>query len=131
MRYVLILIIGLMAAPLQAQESSPADIITRQFDAFRQGDIGRAFTFASPELQRYFGNARNFGLMVQHGYAMVLNPDRTRMLELREEGGRTIQRVEVIDAKGVLHLLDYDMIETENGWRINGVSFVPAPPMAV
>ena len=130
MRFVLILCLGLWSAPVMAQDS-PADIITRQFDAFRQGDMAGAFAFASPGLQRFFGDAMHFGLMVQHGYAMVLNPDQTRMLALRQEDGKTIQRVEVIDAKGVLHLLDYHMIETENGWRINGVSFVPAPPLAV
>jgi len=27
--------------------------------------------------------------------------------------------------------LDYDMVETEEGWKINGVEFVKAPPMAV
>jgi hypothetical protein len=31
------------------------------------------------------------------------------------------------DAQGALHLLDYQMIETANGWQINGVTLLPAP----
>ena len=40
------------------------------------------------------------------------------------------QRVEILDGKGTLYLLDYDMIRTEEGWKINGVRFVESPPLA-
>jgi hypothetical protein len=35
-----------------------------------------------------------------------------------------VQRVEVIDQAGTAHYLGYQMIETENGWRINGVQIL-------
>jgi hypothetical protein len=38
-----------------------------------------------------------------------------------------VQRVEVIDQSGTAHYLGYQMIETENGWRINGVQILRAP----
>ncbi|WP_407492030.1 DUF4864 domain-containing protein [Pseudooceanicola sp. MF1-13] len=125
------LCLTLSAAPTFAQTNAPSDVITNQFDAFRDGDLPRAFSYASPMLQRYFRTPQNFGFMVQHGYSMVIDPDQMRMLDAREEGERVIQRVEVIDRKGVVHLLDYEMVETEDGWKINGVEFVKAPPMAV
>jgi hypothetical protein len=36
----------------------------------------------------------------------------------------------VTDGKGMIHLFDYEMIETETGWKINGVRFIESPPMA-
>lgn len=125
------LFFGLLALPSAAQDAAPRDVITNQLEAFRAGDMDRAFSYASPMLQRYFQTPQNFGAMVRGGYSMVLDHDQTRMLDAREEGARIIQRVEVIDRKGVVHLLDYEMIETEEGWKINGVEFVKAPPMAV
>ena len=61
---------------------------------------------------------------------MVRDPGKVRMLDLREEGGRILQRVEILDSKGTLYLLDYEMIEGDDGWKINGVQFVAAPPLA-
>lgn len=124
------LVLAFSALPVAAQDGGPGDVITRQFEAFRQGDMEAAFSHASPTLKRIFGSSQTFGSMVRQGYPMVLNPDQMRLLDLREEGARLVQRVEVIDRKGVVHLLDYDMVETEMGWKINGVQFVQAPPVA-
>ena len=41
------------------------------------------------------------------------------------------QRVMITDAAGRTHLLDYEMIETPEGWQINGVSLLPAPETGV
>lgn len=131
MRVVIALCLLMLAPPLAAQELGPSSVIAKQFEAFRQGDLERAFSYASPNLQRYFGNSSNFGSVVSQGYGMVLNPDQTRMLDLRKEGARLIQRVEVIDRKGVVYLMDYELIETEDGWKINGVEFAKSPPVAV
>ncbi|EAQ01747.1 hypothetical protein OB2597_14926 [Pseudooceanicola batsensis HTCC2597] len=124
--------LALMLAVPQAlaQGAGPAETIARQFEAFRADDLDAAFSHASPMIRGIFRTPGNFGMMVRNGYPMVRNPGEVRMLDLREEGGRTIQRVEIIDGKGRVHLLDYDMIETGNGWKINGVRFVEAPPLA-
>jgi len=39
--------------------------------------------------------------------------------------------VQVRDAQGGLHQLDYNMIETESGWQINGVQMVVMPGVGV
>lgn len=114
----------------RAGEGDPGQIVTRQFDAFRVDDLDRAYSYASPMIQRYYGSAGGFGLMVERSYPMVRDPGKVRMLDLREEGGRILQRVEILDSKGTLYLLDYEMIEGDDGWKINGVQFVAAPPLA-
>jgi hypothetical protein len=120
-----------LAAPAAAQEqlAPNPDIeatISGQFNAFVANDVNTAWTFASPNIQRLFGSPENFGRMVQQGYPMVWNPGSVEFIDLQEFGGVVVQRVEVIDQAGTAHVLGYAMIETENGWRINGVQILQA-----
>jgi Domain of unknown function (DUF4864) len=50
-----------------------------------------------------------------------------QMLDLREVAGALYQRVLVRDAEGRGFMLDYQMVETPDGWRINGVDLLPQP----
>lgn len=101
--------------------------ISSQMDAFLARDVDEAFSFASPNIQGLFGSAENFGRMVENGYPMVWTPSEVDFIDLQSLGGLIVQRVEVIDAAGQRHWLGYAMIETENGWRINGVQILQAP----
>jgi hypothetical protein len=65
--------------------------------------------------------------MVQQGYPMVWDNADVRFLDLRDVAGFVWQKVMIRDAQGALHLLDYQMIETADGWQINGVTLLPAP----
>lgn len=119
-----------LAAPLPAQEAASgaiAGVIRDQIEAFQADDFDTAFTFASPMIQGMFRDADNFGAMVQNGYPMVHRPDGVRFLELSDEGGVPRQKVMIRDGAGALHMLEYEMIETEAGWRINGVRFLRMP----
>ena len=42
-------------------------------------------------------------------------------------GGALWQRVRITDQAGHGHVLDYQMIETPDGWLINGVRLLPEP----
>lgn len=111
-----------------AQDSDAIeDVIGNQLDAFNDRNIDEAWQYASPNIKRLFGNSGNFGMMVQQGYPMVWDNADVRFLELRYVAGNLWQKVMVRDAQGGLHVLDYQMIETENGWQINGVQLLPAP----
>lgn len=111
-----------------AQDSDAIeDVIGNQLDAFNDRNIDEAWQYASPNIKRLFGNSGNFGMMVQQGYPMVWDNADVRFLELRDVAGNLWQKVMVRDAQGGLHVLDYQMIETENGWQINGVQLLPAP----
>jgi hypothetical protein len=96
-------------------------VISDQMAALRDDDYERAFTYASPSIQRVFRDAERFGRMVRDGYPMVRRPSGVRFTALDERAGRIVQTLVITDEGGALHVLDYEMIETERGWEINGV----------
>lgn len=126
---VLMLLLAGMALPRpgMAGDEGITRTIERQLDAFMRDDFAAAFEFASPAIQGLFRTPENFGLMVQTGYPMVWRHASVRYLDLREEAGALWQRVEITDAAGRVHLLDYQMVRGANGWRINGVQVLRAP----
>ncbi len=120
-----------LATPVSAQDAASGDairgVISSQLEAFRAGDVPAAWAHASPTIKRLFGSEQNFAVMVERSYPMVWEPGDVQFLELREIGGKQWQKVMVKDANNVFHILDYEMIETESGWQIDGVQLLPAP----
>lgn len=133
MRRVLFAIVFALAAlPASAQVVLEPDpgieaTIRSQFDAFAARDVEGAWQFASPNIQRIFRTPENFGRMVQQGYPMVWDPSDVRFLDLQAFAGLIVQRVEVTDRSGRIHVLGYAMVRTGEGWQINGVQILPAP----
>ena len=123
----LALMLGLAGAA-HAQSDEIEATIGAQLDAFKADDFETAFTYASPNIRRLFQTPDNFGRMVQGGYPMVWRPAEVTFLDLGETGGLLFQRVQIRDGEGRLHFLEYQMIETEDGWKINGVRILQAPP---
>lgn len=130
MRYVLGAVIGIWAmvssAVAQANDAIEG-VIGSQLQAFNDRDLDQAWRYASPMIKRVFQNQQAFGMMVENGYPMVWNNRDIRFLELREIAGQQWQKVMIKDAAGGLYILDYEMIETPDGWQINGVTVLPAP----
>ena len=120
-----ILIAGATLA--QDAQSAITATIQSQIDAFLTDDFDTAFSYASPNIKRMFGTSEQFGMMVWQGYPMVWRPGAVRYLELEEKGGGLFQKVLITDGQGVPHLLEYQMIETADGWQINGVRILEAP----
>lgn len=132
MRSIILALVAsiLLALPLRAEEPrNPAieGVIQSQIEAFLADDFETAFTFASPNIQGLFGTPERFGMMVRQGYPMVWRPADVQYLELAEIGGQTWQRVMITDQAGAVHMLGYQMIETGEGWQINGVRILQAP----
>ena len=117
----------LMALGAIAQQAEIEGTISSQLEAFKVDDFDRAFTFATPSLQELFQNPQNFERMVTGGYPMVWRPGEVRFLELEEVGDAMFQKVQITDAKGMMHLLLYRMEETADGWRIGGVQILKMP----
>ncbi len=116
---------------VQVQDRPIQEVINGQIDAFLMDDFAAAFSFASPSIRQFFGNSENFGAMVRQGFPMVWRPADVRFLKLRERGGRVLQDVMIRDGAGVFHVLEYQMVPGENGWQINGVRLLEAPPVGV
>ncbi len=115
------------AALAQDAQDGITATIQSQIDAFRADDFETAFSFASPTIKGIFGNSDRFGSMVRQGYPMVWRPGSVRYLELEERGAGAFQKVLITDMQGVPHVLEYQMIETPDGWQINGVRILEAP----
>jgi len=111
----------------ELQNTEIENVIGDQITAFQADDFERAFEFASPNIKGIFGTPERFGRMVQNGFPMVWRPSSVRYLELREIAGRLYQKVVVEDGDGQYHVLDYEMLETADGWQINGVQLLRAP----
>ncbi len=127
---ILGLILGLwltVTAAFAQDNDAIEGVIGSQLEAFNSRDIDTAWTFASPNIKRLFGSPDNFATMVEQGYPMVWNNAEVRFLELREIRGNLWKKIMLRDAQGGLHILDYQMVETADGWQINGVQLLPAP----
>jgi len=127
---VLVFLLGLWMAGTSAlaQDADAIEgVIENQLEAFNNRDISEAWRYASPNIKRLFGSPYTFGMMVQKGYPMVWDNADVQFLELRDLRGTLWQKVMVRDARGGLHVLDYQMVETADGWQINGVQLLPAP----
>lgn len=129
--FVVIFAVWAWMMPAIAQDSSAIeDVISQQLQAFNDRDVETAWGFASPMIQGMFGNPGRFGSMVQQGYPMVWDNRDADFLELEDQAGVLKQRVLIRDVEGKGWLLLYTMIETADGWKINGVQVVPAPELS-
>ncbi len=129
-----LVILALIAMPIAAfgqSASTPADgiqnAIQGQMNAFSEGDVATAWSYASPTIQSMFGDQERFGAMVESGYPMVWQPGQVSYLELRRHGPWLLQTVQVIDQAGRPHYLGYQMVQIGGEWRINGVSLLDPP----
>ena len=122
-------VLALFIAGAAAAQDAGAEIrqvIRDQIAAFRADDFETAFTYASPMIERMFGTPERFGQMVRQGYPMVWRPAEVDFAALNERGGRLFQNVLVTDSGGQLHVLEYEMVQTDAGWEINGVRVIRA-----
>lgn len=116
--------------PARAQSGDIQGVIASQIEAFKVDDFATAFTYASPTIKRLFGTPERFGAMVRQGFPMVWRPADVTYLAQERRNGMTYQNVLIKDASGGLFTFEYEMIETENGWQINGVRPLLDPPVA-
>jgi hypothetical protein len=124
----LLIVLGL-AGQAAAQTVSDSDqatfrgIISSQIEAFRGGDAAKAFSFASPTLNRQFGSPEVFMEMVRRGYQPVIDPQSFSFGPVTAEmNGRPTQVVTIIDRAGKSWTALYAFEQQADGsWRISGV----------
>ncbi len=120
-----------LAGAARADEATVREVISAQIEAFLAGDVARAYGYASPFIQQKFGTPEIFGTMVREGYPMVWRPSEVSFLEIENIGGRLWQNVLVRDSVGEAYIVEYEMIEAAEGWKINGVRVRKAPESSV
>ncbi len=132
MRYfILSLTVALgLSGAARADEAALRAVISSQIEAFLAEDVDRAYSFASPFIQRKFGTPETFGTMVREGYPMVWRPSDVTFLDAEVIAGKLWQSVMLRGPAGKAWIVDYEMIELEDGWKINGVQVREAPEVA-
>ena len=127
MKHLLLTVALLLPASVFAQNSSIENVIRDQLQSFNERDVAGAWEHASPMIKGMFGTPENFGMMVENGYPMVWDNTDVRFLGRTEFESVTRQEVQIQGPDGLFYILDYQMIETPDGWQINGVQVIPAP----
>ncbi|MET0482336.1 MAG: DUF4864 domain-containing protein [Aestuariivirgaceae bacterium] len=124
----LAIVLGL-DGPAAAQTVSDSDqaafrsIISSQIEAMRSGDAAKAFSYASPTLNRQFGTAETFMEMVRRGYQPVVDPRSFTFGPVTTEmSSRPTQVVTIVDKAGKSWTALYAFERQPDGtWRISGV----------
>jgi hypothetical protein len=126
--FILSLTVALgLSGAARADEAALRAVISSQIEAFLAEDVDRAYSFASPFIQRKFGTPETFGTMVREGYPMVWRPSDVTFLDAEVIAGRLWQSVMLRGPAGKSWIVDYEMIELDDGWKINGVQVREAP----
>ena len=96
-------------------------VIDAQLEAFRSGDAQKAYSFATPGIQRQFPNSSIFMQMVMNGYNVLRQPTQVEYQGLREHFGVKVQLVQLTDMNGFTFQAFYQMEQQNSGeWRIGG-----------
>ena len=127
MKHLLLTVALLLPTGALAQDNSIEKVIRDQLHAFNERDVAGAWEHASPSIKGMFGTPENFAVMVENGYPMVWDNSDVRFLVRTEFESLTRQEVQIQGPDGLFYILDYQMIETQSGWHINGVMVIPAP----
>lgn len=120
-----VLVLALLAFnPVRAADGEAAEIravIEAQLAAFAADDAAKAYSFASPAIQRMFGTPEDFLMMVRTSYPVVYRPRSVLFRPLQAVDGELIQVVQMSDADGRVWLAFYKMQKQADGsWRIDG-----------
>lgn len=127
----LLLIFGWVGPGWAQTELSAADraairtVITQQIEAFQHDNGEAAYAFASPGIQKQFGDAGRFLDMVRRAYPAVHRPRTVDFSELLTGDNVVVQQVELVGPGGEPALALYSMERDSNGlWRISGCTLV-------
>jgi hypothetical protein len=110
------------AGPVSAADQAAIDqVITSQIEAFRRDDAPGAFHYASPGIQRLFGDAGTFLDAVRESYRPVYRPQSFSFGAPETGDGKVTQPVDLIGPNGRGARAIYDMEREPDGtWRISG-----------
>lgn len=123
-----------LGAAAAAESALPAadwqaiqQVIAAQRAAIVAGDAVTAFGFASPGIQKQFGDAATFLAMVDAAYAALESARYVEFLEGAVIDGLVVQPLRLIDADNTVRVALYTMQKQPDGaWRISGCRIAPS-----
>lgn len=111
-------------SPLRAAEPGnravTQAIIEAQLAAFRQDEGAKAFSFASPDIQRVFESPENFMQMVKSNYRVVYRNAQVKFLSFQGDESFAQHVVQMVDENNALWSVLYTLEKMKDGsWRIS------------
>ncbi len=122
--------LSLVVGSAQAEPTRNSDIekvIQQQIEAFQADDFKAAFDCAAPGIQKRFGSPEKFAFVVLHRYPMVWRPADVQYLGVEFYSNHALQTIMITDFNKTLHILVYEMVPSNEGWRIGGVHVIRQP----
>lgn len=113
--------------PVGAAETSGTQAVVRdQLNAFKSGDVERAYSHAAPNVKNIFPTLDRFTSMVQKGYGAIWQSDSYVFGRNTIINGEIYQEVLITDPKGGQWQAVYTLKQQEDGsWKITGVQMNP------
>ena len=117
----------LASLPAQAGEAevkAAQTVIQNQFEAFLADDAARAYSFAAPNIKRFFPTQQSFMAMVESGYMPVRRPQSYAFGKSQEMSATSIvQQVLLVGPDGKTYEAVYRLeMQPDGSWLITGVS---------
>lgn len=111
-------------SPARAAESgeraATQAIIEAQLAAFSQDESAKAFSYASPDIQRLFESAENFMQMVKSNYRVVYRHTQVKFLTFQGNELFAQHTVQMVDENNSLWTVLYTLEKVKDGsWRIS------------
>ncbi len=133
----LLLLIALLNLPALGRAQMPVPmsevariqtVISLQVEAFRAGDLERAFSFAAPSIQKTFGDSQAFGRMVEQGYGQIFSAFDFSFIGTLGTQDAPIQLVR-FTGTDLTAVMAFYFMELQSGgqWRIAGVQLSTVP----
>lgn len=91
-----------------------------QLAAFREGEMGKAYAYASTVLQMQTP-IRRFVQLVRQGYPEIWANARVEFGLVRDDGRQATVTARVFTQNGSSAVYDYVLVKEEDFWRIAGV----------
>lgn len=102
-------------------------VVESQFNAFRDGDYARAYSFAGAGIQQQF-NVAAFERMVKDGFPVIAYWRTVSFGEVEDNGREAVATVSVQGRGGRMRLFRYLLLREANEWRISGVVEINPSP---
>lgn len=117
----------LLSAPAKAGETevkAAQQVIQSQLEAFLADDAALAYSFAAPNIKRFFPTQQSFMSMVESGYMPVRRPQSYAFGKSQEMSATSIvQQVLLVGPDGKTYEAVYTLESQSDGsWLITGVS---------
>lgn len=128
MRPTLLLIAALAAltftmslAQADNAEAAVRAVVEAQVAALAAGDAEEAFSYATPDIQKRFGSAENFLVMVRLSYRVLIKAKVFEVEAAEAQGQHGAVRAHVVGKDGKAFKAIYPLLRQPDGtWRIDG-----------